>query len=85
EQTQNELNDANIRLKDLNDYVAQLLQQIELFKAHVSRLENQLREIFESTSWKLSKPLRVVGRLFKGQPLQPPPDKGTNSDSNNEN
>ena len=39
-------------------------ERIALSRAHVAELEQQLREIHDSTSWRLTAPLRRVGQLL---------------------
>ncbi len=88
EDVQDNLNKAKIRISDLDGYVANLLEQINQLKereeshgAHIAQLEHQLNEIFTSTSWKLSKPLRVAGRIIKGQGVKSPGQQEDDTDS----
>ena len=42
------------------------MQQHEHYAALVADLERRLRDVYASTSWLVSRPLRIAGRLVKG-------------------
>lgn len=53
---------AKQHLENIN---AQLLSDMDKLRQHVAGLEAELTQIYNSTSWKITAPLRVVGRAWR--------------------
>lgn len=56
--------------KELKIEIEKQKQQIESLKKSKAELLKKYKAIFESTSWKVTKPLRAIGRLLKGKPMR---------------
>ncbi|SFB83552.1 hypothetical protein SAMN05660443_0440 [Marinospirillum celere] len=68
-------------LKGNKDHEAQLTQlkkELKEVKQSKTRLLEKYRAVFQSTSWKITKPLRALSRLLKGKPLRAKPAQGGN-------
>lgn len=70
-QHQNQIRDLLAELEPRKEELAQVSGKLEASVAHNEQLERQiselqatLQEIFDSTSWKLARPLRVIGRTL---------------------
>lgn len=66
---QNEIIQRDMQLKDIAQQLEHLQahseQQSKQQSKHISKLEQNLNTIYESTSWKLMGPIRRVGRALK--------------------
>lgn len=52
--------------------------QLQSVKKSKTQLLEKYRAVFQSTSWKITKPLRALSRLLKGKPLRAKPAQGGN-------
>lgn len=63
----NEINSLNARLNALNEEKAVLLKEKEAFINENTILRQTVDAALNSTSWKLTKPLRRIGDIFRGR------------------
>ena len=59
-----QINDLNLKVRDLESQLAALEKHSEQQVQHVAELEQRLHAIYESTSWKLMGPVRRVSRAL---------------------
>ncbi len=63
--TKQDLHNANYRNTELADEIETQYESIRNKDAAIIEYQNTISEILSSSSWKISKPLRVIGQLFK--------------------
>ncbi len=63
-----DLESVRSHLAATNSKYDHAVERIQSLEAHIDALQRNLDEVFTSTSWKLTAPVRSVGRLLKSQP-----------------
>lgn len=63
--------DAHARASFLDQQLQSEMRELALVKAAMEALDHRYALIAQSTSWRVTMPLRVVGRLLKGEGLGP--------------
>ncbi|WP_150465532.1 sulfotransferase family protein [Francisella sp. SYW-2] len=64
-QRNQDLSEKDFKLNKVSYELKQTLSKLEARNRYVSQLESELTEVYTSTSWKVSKPVRIVKKILR--------------------